>query len=375
MSREGETSAAIQTAPGKGGIAVIAVSGPGVGRLLASVFRPIRSHSGTGSGIIRLGHLVDDGRIIDEAVVHEREDFAEINIHGGPAAARATLELLSRRGIRVISRTSADTFRTAHPRHNNPAVGKEMLEALPSARSTLVAATVTQQWSAGMSELARNALASARFEPQVARRLRDAALGLPTAAKLLNPPEVVIAGAPNVGKSALANALVGRQVSIVDETAGTTRDWVRELTLISGVPVWLTDTAGLWDAPGSVDAEAVCRARQRAEGADLVVLLQAGGEIHAPSWLHADKVLKVSAKCDVCPAAPGAEATVSAATGKGLDELREKILSRLGLNDIDPTRPMAFTRRQAELLEAAAGALEAGQTDLARDKLTRLLAG
>ena len=90
--------------------------------------------------------------------------------------------------------------------------------------------------------------------------LRRAAGRLALIRRLLEPAEVVLAGPPNVGKSTLANALIGRQVSLVHDQAGTTRDWVRHLAVLCGVPVHVTDTAGLWDAPAGVDAQAVGRA-------------------------------------------------------------------------------------------------------------------
>jgi tRNA modification GTPase len=117
-----------------------------------------------------------------------------------------------------------------------------MLEALPQAASELVVAAVSQQWSAGVSQLASDPDVSAEL-------LRSAARRLPMMQKLLSPPEVVLVGPPNVGKSTLANAIVGREVSIVHTIAGTTRDWVREQALLGGVPIWLTDTAGLFDFP------------------------------------------------------------------------------------------------------------------------------
>ncbi|MHC4984256.1 MAG: tRNA uridine-5-carboxymethylaminomethyl(34) synthesis GTPase MnmE, partial [Planctomycetota bacterium] len=66
MVKQPETRATLQTPPGKGGIAIIALAGPAVDRILADVFRPIRSHADAGADVIRLGHLIDDGRIIDE---------------------------------------------------------------------------------------------------------------------------------------------------------------------------------------------------------------------------------------------------------------------------------------------------------------------
>jgi tRNA modification GTPase len=212
--------------------------------------------------------------------------------------------------------------------------------------------------------------------------------------RLLHPPEVVIAGPPNVGKSALTNALVGREVSIVSDTPGTTRDWVRHLTQAEGVPVWLTDTAGLWEwerscgrgeiggfaeQAAAVEAEAVRRAWERAESADLVVCLVAGpwprSDPLIARLLSRGNVLRVSGKCDLLPADREGDLAVSARTLTGLDDLRRAICRRLGFADFDPCAAMAFTERQANLLRTAAAALCRRDFASAVAALRDLLAG
>ena len=258
-------------------------------------------------------------------------------------------------------------FEPAHPKWDNAAIGAEMLRCLPAARSPLVVSALTQQWSAGLSELAAGR--------PTADAMRNAAARLDSMNRLLNPPEVVIAGPPNAGKSQLTNALVARPVSIVHDTAGTTRDWIREIALLSGVPIWLTDTAGLWQAPDAVDAEAVNRARQCIAEADLVILLAEGSVPQKPSWLEAEKVLTVSAKCDLCRPAGKPDATVSAVTGEGMGGLAGAIVEMVGLAGFDPTGPAAFTERQAGLLATAARAVESLDQAEAPQALRRLLAG
>ncbi len=368
----------LQTPPGRGGIAVILLAGDGGGEILDGVFRPLPSHAAGGDGVLQLGCIVDGQDVIDEAIVCRRGRGSEINIHGGPAAARRTMELLVSRGAVACpaAPAAADSFSLAHPRWNNPGIGAEMLRAIGDCRSEFVVAVLTQQWSAGLSELAAGALEAIGGAEGVslARRLRDAAAGLTIMQRLLRPAEVVLAGPPNVGKSALANALVGREVSIVHATAGTTRDWVRELAVPNGVPVWLTDTAGLWDLAAGVDAEAVRRARHRAEQADLVLLLSAGEPTPTPVWLHAKNIIGVWAKADLLDApADFRGPAVSAHSGAGLDELGESILAGLGISSVDPARPMAFTPRQAELLEWAAECLDAGDAPFAAECLKELL--
>jgi len=360
--------ASLQTPPGRGGIAVILVSGGRAAEIISDVFRPLRAPAEFTEGRLHLGHLIENGEVIDEAIVCRQSESFEINVHGGPSVVRKTLELLASRGARVTdSWTGPSAFEPAHPRWKNPQIGREMLRVLPEARSVLVGSAVSRQWSGGISELARG-------DP-TPEQLRRAADALKTMNRLLHPLELVLAGPPNSGKSQLTNALVGRAVSIVHQTPGTTRDWVRELALIDGVPLWITDTPGLWESTNSVDAEAVRRARQCIQTADLVVLLAEGATPEAPDWLHAKKLIGVASKCDIARPRSGSALTVSGLTGEGLGEFRKAILSELGLGGVDPSAAMAFTTRQFDLLNSAADALDRRDPHNARTALKQLLEG
>jgi len=368
MRHSPETTVTLQTPPGQGGIAVILLSGGGAEKIIGRVFRPLRADASPGTGVLRLGHLTDGKDVIDEAIVTQRDGAFEINIHGGPVVARKTLELLARCGATVTAASgSPEGFPTAHPRWHNPAIGREMLRLLPQARSALVVEAVSRQWSAGLSELVS--------DNPAAEELRRAAAGLEKMRRLLKPAEVVLAGEANVGKSTLANALVGRQVSIVHDQPGTTRDWVREIAVISGVPVWLTDTAGLWNAPTGVDAEAVRRARKCINSADLVVLLAVGEVPRAPGWLAADRTLPVVGKCDIVSPRARNVVAISARTGEGMDRLKAEILRQMGMASFRPAAAMAFTERQANLLNLAADALDSSDPPGAGRAIAKLLAG
>ncbi len=369
-------TARIQTPPGRGGIAVIALTGPDREALLAEIFRPLASHADAPADAVQLGKLLDpDGQTLDEAVIARSLTGAiEINIHGGPAVARAALSRLADLGAEIAPAQPAapESFHLAHPKWSNPTIGQEMLDLLPAAASEWVVEVISRQWSAGLSALASDPNAPAAD-------LRAAAASFETTAKLLSPLHVVLVGPPNVGKSTLANALVGRTVSIVHHTPGTTRDWVREQALIRGVPIWLTDTAGLFefpDDPHGIEAESVRRARHQAERADLILLVSAGEEpTPTPDWLHAKRILRIAAKVDQATPPGDFDATVSAETNQGLNPFGDLILQTLGLADLDPAAPAAFTQRQANLLAAAANALNDGNESRAQQHLQALLHG
>ncbi|MFW6132980.1 MAG: GTPase [Planctomycetota bacterium] len=368
------TTAAPLTPPGRGGIAVVRLAGPRCGDIIAAVFRPLRPPAAPDE--LALGWLVDpaDGATIDQVLVTRDGEAAEINLHGGPAVEAATLDLLAAQGAEVVAARGEEGFRPAHPRWANPAVGREMLRRLPHARSLLAAAALSAQWSDGLSRLAREQVENGP-DAQSRTALRAAADGLGAMRRLLDPAEVVIAGPPNAGKSALANALVGGRISIVHDRPGTTRDWVREPAVLDGVPVSLTDTAGLWHAEAPVDAEAVRRARHRAERADLVLLASKGARADVPDWLDAAAVLRVATKADAVPVAGPADIAVSTVTGAGLRALRRAVVAALGLADFDARAPAAFTKRQQRLLLRACEASSGPEPGDAPAALKELLCG
>lgn len=369
-----EVRASLQTPPGRGGIAVILLEGPGVEGLLGKLFVPRSSTQAKGNEALGLGTLTRAGRMIDEVVVRRWRHGAEVNLHGGPVVVKQALEAFAGEGARVMPMQPIDAFDPSHPRWNNPAIGKEMLEILQSCQSSGVMGAVARQWSGGLSELCAGAMKD--IQRAESRRFRRAADGLEIMKRMLKCPEVVLAGPPNAGKSTIANALAGREVSIVHSQAGTTRDWVRVLVGIDGFAIWLTDTAGLFDQPAhDIDAQAMERAIARVRQADVVVLVR---ERDGDFWSDLEcppgcEVIHLSSKCDLHPPSSNAHLAVSAHRDPRLADLKKEILDRLGLGGVDLSEPRVFTARQRWLTLACADAIDNSRFSQACKILRELL--
>jgi tRNA modification GTPase len=144
--------------------------------------------------------------------------------------------------------------------------------------------------------------------------------------RLLDPPMVVVAGAPNVGKSTLANALHGRSISIALDEAGTTRDYTVGRIDLGGLVVDWHDTPGLRRPDDAIEADAIDLAAHLLERADLLIAL--ADAAHDWPELPRPPDLRVAARCDMAPRDDG-DAQVSAITGTGLEDLVAMVRDRL----------------------------------------------
>lgn len=183
---------------------------------------------------------------------------------------------------------------------------------------------------------------------------------------------VTIIGAPNVGKSSIFNRLVGLDRAIVTEIAGTTRDTISESIVLRGIPVWLTDTAGIREAAGRIEELGVQRTHRAAADADLLLITIDGSreltieetaivndakkgkhvvavnKCDLPSLRHVDNGLTPSAKV----------VHVSAITGEGLDQLTTAILEPFGSVDSETVGLLITDSRHYDLLRRAQNSLE-----------------
>lgn len=175
----------------------------------------------------------------------------------------------------------------------------------------------------------------------------------PRIEKLKDGVRVVIAGPPNAGKSSIINALSGIECAIVTDIPGTTRDHIEVPLSVAGLPILLTDTAGLREATDAVEAIGVERATALVEAADILVWL--GDPQSAP--IH-PRVIKVHARVDLPERhrVPSDSLAVSVVTGEGLGWLLERIVE-LAKDLLPGEGAIAVNRRQAALLSEAAASL------------------
>ena len=192
--------------------------------------------------------------------------------------------------------------------------------------------------------------------------------------------EMAIAGEPNVGKSSLLNALLGEDRAIVTDTAGTTRDIVHGEITLDGLPVKLTDTAGLRESEDPVESIGVSRAKEAMELAEgtMWVVDDTRPYVAPPANLETERTIVVLNKCDLSGAAPGRirdqHYRVSALNGSGLSTLCEGIKSMVGYSggeDAFAGRPrhLEALRRARSSLRQAHNEMKSGQGELVAENL------
>jgi tRNA modification GTPase len=348
------------TPAGRGAVAVVLVAGPNALRSVDECFTAASSRQVAEA---RAGRIMSGrwgGEAGEELIVCRRDaERIEIHCHGGVAAVRAVVDALCCRGCEPmhwqqwLSRTDDDPFRAAAQ------------IALASASTSSTAAILLDQCHGALKAAIDGALDAVRngdweaasdvFDSILAHR----AIGL----RLITPWHVVIAGAPNVGKSSLMNALVGYQRAIVCDLPGTTRDVVAADTAIDGWPVRFSDTAGLRETRDQLEAAGIERANTALANADLVLQVQdvndsASESVYMSDCIsHGTPVIRVLNKIDLLPndsgLTDGYGALTSALTCDGIPALIATIGRTLVPSPPAPGTAVPFTQEQIERLEAA----------------------
>ncbi len=347
-----------------GGIALIHISGPQAVPLVLSFLRSRSTDRPVSLPPDRLvvARWVDDGQWIDDVVVvagSTRQGAAEVclSTHGGIRVVQRVLLGLKQRGVIVREANAAAAWPGCS------ALEACVLDALPRADTGRAVRWLLRQLEElpRQAERCRQAIQSA--DPTAALAIMDALeAGYSRSQMLLNGARVAIVGAPNVGKSTLANRLLNKPWSIESDQPGTTRDWVDRPTSFCGVPISLIDTAGIRDTVDPLEQAAIDGTRPVIDQADVqIVLLDAtcpppDPAVRIIAGLDPAKVLLAYNKVDLRPDPPPLEninqvpVPLAAAHGIGLDLLRRAVLSRLGFAATETDAPAIWDPRQAATL-------------------------
>jgi len=384
--------AAIATAPGRGGVGVVRVSGPDIGPLATAILGrvPELRHATFCRFLDGEGGMLDEGIALHFAAPHSftGENVLELQGHGGPVV----LDLILQRCVELGARLAepGEFTRRAYLNGKLDLAQAEAVADLIDAASSEAARSAVRSLSGAFSlriaelvealtRLRMLVEATLDFPEEEIDFLRDAdAFGRLDAidanlqavraqarqgALLREGLTVVLIGQPNVGKSSLLNQLAGFEAAIVTEFAGTTRDTVREAIQVEGVPLHVIDTAGLRETDDTVEKLGIARTWAALESADVALLLvdAAHGvgaqETNILTRLPNVARLTIHNKIDATGESPrmlGDEIWLSAKTGAGVDLLRGKLLESVGWQAVGEGAFMARARHLDALARGAA---------------------
>jgi tRNA modification GTPase len=413
MALDQDTIVALATPPGVGGIGVVRISGPATPAIGAALLGALPSprHAALRDFLDPDGDSIDRGLALyfPAPASFTGEDVLELQGHGGPVV----MDLLVRRVLSLGARAarpgefSERAFLNDRLDLTQAEAVADLIEAGSEAAARAAMRSLDGAFSSQvgvlndqLTELRVYAEAAIDFAEEEIDHLGDEALGVrfeqltnslatlrdqAGQGRLLTEGlKVVIAGRPNVGKSALLNALAGTEAAIVTDLPGTTRDVLRERIVVHGIPLHVADTAGLRDGGDAIEREGMRRAQAELAAADLALYVtdrwpltddDAAFRDALPSRIPA---LTVRNKVDLTDAGAWAEPEavgLSAKTGAGMDALRDTI-ARLAGQHSEGSSTLSARSRHVDALERVqqylAGArdqLDARQGELLAEEL------
>lgn len=394
---------AVASAPGKAGVGVVRISGKNLKSIIQALFqKPLNPRQ---ANLLTLRD--SNGRAIDQLIAiyfsapasFTGEDVLELQCHGGPQllelVMKRCLELGKNEGL-VIAEPGEFSLR-AYLNNKIDLAQAEAIADLIDAQSEAAVLGAARSLQGTFSddinalieeitqlrilvestldfpeeeiEFLENAQARQRLLA-VKTKLQTLRSGAKQGKILRDGIQLVLVGAPNVGKSSLLNRLAGEEVAIVTPIAGTTRDRVKESIQIEGVPMHIIDTAGLRQTSDEVEAKGIERTWDAIRLADLVIFLTAPNAEKEANDLRAQILEALPPKCPVLElinksdllgqdsnATNKAALLISAKTGQGIDALKQKILETVGWNGPQEGAIVA-RRRHLDCLERAAEHIE-----------------
>lgn len=274
--------AACLTPAGRSALATVAVAGPDAWNIATRFFRPRGVQSiptAPVEGQFWLGSIGMD--MVDEGILAcLQPGRIEFHLHGNPEVVRLLLEQLELQGIQICSWSEFQE-------KTSESVLRGSAQFALSQTVTLRTAAILLDQEQGAFENAWNSIQNLLhrgLHQEAKHQLNELARWIPLGLHLTTPWRVVIAGAPNVGKSSLVNGLAGYQRSLVSSIPGTTRDVVSTRLAIDGWPIELIDTAGIRIAEETLESQGIERAREAFDQADLILWIVDGSS--PPIWPH-----------------------------------------------------------------------------------------
>jgi tRNA modification GTPase len=408
-----DTIVALATPAGRGGIAVIRVSGP----LVPSIASKILGHVPTPRNATLKAFVDAEQNAIDEGIAlyfpgphsFTGEDVLEFQGHGGPAVCDLLIHAILQAGARMarpgefteraflndkidlaqaeaiadlIDATSAQAARSA-------------LRSLQGEFSTRINVLVEMlirlrmyvEAAIDFVEEEINFLGDSQITTQLADisgSLTDVLTSATQGSLLRDGITIVIAGVPNVGKSSLLNYLSGKETAIVTDIPGTTRDVLREQITLDGMPIHIIDTAGLRESNDPIEQEGIRRAHLEIAQADMILLLHDATRPAAlperQFTLGGQQVITVKNKIDLTKETPALQIvdgqvviSLSAKTGAGMELLTQHIKASAGLNE-NNEGIFSARRRHVDALVRAKEFVQSGYHQLTTQRAGELLA-
>ena len=372
-----DTIFAEATPPGRGGVSIIRLSGPDARRVTEELCGPLPEARHGYFRAVRDGDdLIDTALVLrfDGGASFTGQESCEIHLHGAPVVVKRLEAALRDRGLRQAEAGEFTLRAFLSGRLGLVEVEglSDLLSAETEAQRKLAVSTSTgalgrlaDEWRDSLVEAGAMITASIDFADEeipddvladldglierVRASISDQLAAFPANERLRNGFEVALVGAPNAGKSSLMNAMARRDIAIVTDQAGTTRDVVEFRADLHGLPVTFLDTAGVRQTDDSVEVIGIERTRARAQDADLRIFLgEIPGEV---AHLAADDDLHIETMGDIT-GIPGA---ISSKTGAGIGELLDRVFGIL--RDRVSGVGLASHVRQADAMSDAVAAL------------------
>ena len=398
-----DTIVAVATPPGRSAIAVVRMSGPSaldITRVLIHepAYEPEPGH------VFLKDIKTEEHEVMDQALVtffkephsFSGEDMIEISCHGSPVIVRKLLDRIQQLDARLAG---AGEFTLRACRNGKMNLSQaEAVRDLINARTTAAAQQATRQLKGELSDALRvskqqlidvivqleSALEFVEDDLPALQRaaiLEELSVVKSTIEKLAatyrtghllrDGIKVALVGRPNVGKSSLFNSLLSSDRAIVTDLPGTTRDSLTESLAVNGVPVTLTDTAGIREAGDRVERIGVERTHRAMAEADLIiVVIDRSTEVQSEDWevlelARSSRHLVALSKSDLTPVMDQEEIVngskvvhVSAVTGAGLTDLSTAILEPFGTVDSESVGLLVTDSRHYDLLVRSTASLD-----------------